>query len=1065
MTRNVGRWGTAGAVVLCWCLPSEALAVGPNAVIYDEGCFENTLPPNDDGSSGVQGLPFEVNFYDIRYNSVYVNNNGNITFDGPLNAYTPFPLESTNRAIIAPFFADVDTTGPGSGVVHWGVVEKLPGDDRPAFCAVWASYDPSSGSAAGVGYFSASTDRLNLFQLLLVDAHTCDAGEPPCTDVICDPGDPACQRCNPTSPECTPPVVCDPADQGCVPVENKSYRAKGDFDIIFNYDQIQWNAGSASGGIGGLGGETARIGYAPGILPDGTTPPGARPYELDKVTAQRDTDNDVGDIFVDSDASYPLVSRSVGGIEQAGRYTHQVRNGTLDTGSASIRVKVTALNDMGQEVTAAGAPVQICESTPQQQQRRCPWYGTTDDAGFFLADRIPLDGETASGTRLTITAFPPTGSNLIQAQTDLPLEVIDYEDLSLRLGRPSAPPAGVDLQPSSVGGGDVPVVYWHDPTTLTAPGCAGGTASYDVKFGALTFAAGPMQLDQAGQFRAVIPPFYPNHGAATVLIRTQCGPTASSFSFPIYIDPSGWIRTVGGAPVEGATVTLLRSDTGAPGSFTVVPDGSAIMSPMNRANPSISDAEGHFGWDVLTGYYKVRAEKPGCHAPDNTELPYVESAVMLIPPPVFDLDLRLDCGTGAVGDTTEPTLSVPEDLVIEATGASGAAATFTVSAIDDVDGAVPVICTTPEGTTLPIGVTIVHCYALDATGNLDYGTFAVVVEDTRAPVLSIPGSMTVQPEGPWGAQLAFTAVAIDAVSGPVDVSCSPAPGDVLPVGLTTVTCSATDAAGNTASASFEVEIPAWVDTDGDAVSDSLDNCPLAANTHQADADADGAGDACDNCLAAANADQADADADGAGDLCDNCPGDANPGQGDDDGDGDGNACDPICVAIHRGGVGGAADSFISSSEPNTSSGSYPGIFTGTSGGGVKMGLVAFDLGAIPGDATIEGATFSVRAQYAATAATLEVHAITAPWSEATVTYNTLNGAFDAAVEASLAVPANRTATVSCDVTALVQDWVSGALDNHGVLLREVGPGKRTLRSSEESSAAERPRLDVCYVTP
>ncbi|WP_437653775.1 DNRLRE domain-containing protein [Sorangium sp. So ce1182] len=1054
MTRNVGRWGTAGAVVLCWCLPSEALAVGPNAVIYDEGCFENTLPPNDDGSSGVQGLPFEVNFSDIRYNSVYVNNNGNITFDGPLNVFTPFPLESTNRAIIAPFFADVDTTGPGSGLAHWGAVEKLPGDGRRAFCAVWASFDPSSGSAAGVGYYSASTDRLNLFQLLLVDAHTCDAGEPTCTDLICDPADPTCPppNCNSTSPECTPPPACDPADPGCDPLQNPIYRAKGDFDVFFNYDQIQWNAGSASGGVGGLGGETARVGFAPGVLPDGTHPRGA--YELAKNKVQLPSDPDVGDIFIDTDLSYALVSHSELSLQQ-GRYLYRVRNGNLNDGDGAIQGRVTALDDAGQVVGVAGAPVQICE---RAGQGRCPWYGTTNELGGFTANRIP------TRTAYRITAFPPAGSNLIQSAADVGPVPGDL-NLDLPLGKPAAPPAGVALQPSSTGGGDVPVVYWHDPTTLTAPGCAGGTASYDVKFGTLTFAAGPMQLDGSGQFSAVIPPFYPNHGAATVLVRTQCGPTTSSFSFSIYIDPSGWIRTVGGAPIDGATVTLLRSDTGAPGSFTVVPDGSAIMSPMNRANPSISDAEGHFGWDVLTGYYKVRAEKPGCHAPGAAEQPHVESAVMLIPPPVFDLDLRLDCGTGAVGDTTEPTLSVPGDLVIEATGADGAAATFTVSAIDDVDGAVPVICTTPEGSTLPIGVTIVHCYALDATGNLDYGTFAVIVEDTRAPVLSIPGSMTVQPEGPWGAELAFTAVALDAVDGPVAVSCSPAPGTVLPVGLTTVTCSATDAAGNAASASFEVDIPVWVDSDGDAVSDSLDNCPLAANADQADADADGVGDACDNCLVAANADQADADADGVGDLCDNCPGDANPGQGDDDGDGDGNACDPVCVAIYRGGVGGAADSFISSSEPNTNAGSYPGLFTGTSGGGVKMGLVAFNLGAIPVDATVEGATLSVRALYAPTAATLNVHAITAPWSEATVTYNTLNGAFDAAVEASLAVPVNRTATVSCDVTALVQDWVSGALDNHGVLLREVGPGKRTLRSSEEPGAAERPRLDVCYVTP
>ena len=63
-------------------------------------------------------------------------------------------------------------------------------------------------------------------------------------------------------------------------------------------------------------------------------------------------------------------------------------------------------------------------------------------------------------------------------------------------------------------------------------------------------------------------------------------------------------------------MTLFRSDART-GPFTIVPDGSAIMSPMNRVNPDRSEASGHFGWDVIAGFYKVRAEKTGCHAPGD----------------------------------------------------------------------------------------------------------------------------------------------------------------------------------------------------------------------------------------------------------------------------------------------------------------------------------------------------------------------------------------------------------------------------------------------------------------
>ena len=52
------------------------------------------------------------------------------------------------------------------------------------------------------------------------------------------------------------------------------------------------------------------------------------------------------------------------------------------------------------------------------------------------------------------------------------------------------------------------------------------------------------------------------------------------------------------------------------------------------------------------------------------------------------------------------------------------------------------------------------------------------------------------------------------------------------------------------------------DAEGDGVCDDVDNCPLAANSDQADTDADTIGDACDNCVTTANADQLDNDADG-----------------------------------------------------------------------------------------------------------------------------------------------------------------------------------------------------------
>ncbi|MCA8962671.1 MAG: thrombospondin type 3 repeat-containing protein, partial [Planctomycetes bacterium] len=62
-----------------------------------------------------------------------------------------------------------------------------------------------------------------------------------------------------------------------------------------------------------------------------------------------------------------------------------------------------------------------------------------------------------------------------------------------------------------------------------------------------------------------------------------------------------------------------------------------------------------------------------------------------------------------------------------------------------------------------------------------------------------------------------------------------------------------------------------VDTDGDGVDDTIDNCPTVFNPLQEDLDGDGIGDDCDNCPTIANPGQEDADGDGIGDVCDNCP--------------------------------------------------------------------------------------------------------------------------------------------------------------------------------------------------
>ncbi len=93
------------------------------------------------------------------------------------------------------------------------------------------------------------------------------------------------------------------------------------------------------------------------------------------------------------------------------------------------------------------------------------------------------------------------------------------------------------------------------------------------------------------------------------------------------------------------------------------------------------------------------------------------------------------------------------------------------------------------------------------------------------------------------------------------------------------------------------------DTDGDGVTDDVDNCVDIANADQLNSDADDLGDVCDNCPTETNAGQEDRDGNGIGDVCDDgdgdgvvdaadiCPDNADPAQTDSDGDTLGDACD------------------------------------------------------------------------------------------------------------------------------------------------------------------------------
>jgi len=520
------------------------LAPAASAAIENlSGCGANSLPANDDGSSSEVPLPFTLKFFGQSYTGAYVNNNGNVTFGGPLDTFTPFDLTSTHSVIVAPFFADVDTTA--GAVTTYGVTTF---GGRTALCAMWN----------GVGYFSGHTDKTNRFQLLLVD---------------------------------------------------RNDRGAGDFDIVFNYDQIQWETGDASGGTGGTGGKSARAGFSNGSGAAHTF------FELDGSA--------VPGAFLDGGPS----SLSAGSLRSAtpGRYIFPVIGGAPPSGGSiegSVFIHGTA---------RPGAPVAAC---PASGGGSC--INTQTGAnGSFLLEPVP------PGT-YNVTAYSPADEKA--SPVIIPVGIADgqaIKALNFELTEVKFAPESFHVSPGDERSG-FPRTFWDQPLVITEDACPGGTATFSITLESTgaEIAHGPMSETPpgSGHYEGSAPRFDQQHihGYATLHVDIQCPQSNDDiFDVTIYIDPSGKVVDKAGNPVAGATVTLLRSDSDV-GPFAAVPNGSALMSPANRVNPDLSDPTGHYGWDVIAGFYKVRAEKSGCGS--------TESQVLSIPPPVTGLNLVLDCG-------------------------------------------------------------------------------------------------------------------------------------------------------------------------------------------------------------------------------------------------------------------------------------------------------------------------------------------------------------------------------------------------------------------------------------
>ena len=167
--------------------------------------------------------------------------------------------------------------------------------------------------------------------------------------------------------------------------------------------------------------------------------------------------------------------------------------------------------------------------------------------------------------------------------------------------------------------------------------------------------------------------------------------------------------------------------------------------------------------------------------------------------------------TVTVVAATAPEITCPVGLVVETSEGCTWSGDLGVPGVTDADSPLEEIVVTSDApSSFPVGTTTVTWTAIDPNDNASTCTQEITVMDLTPPVLVCPEAVFATCEGSGGTVVTFETSASDNCEGVVEIVCDPPSGSTFANpsgGSTTVTCTATDAAGNTATCSFEVFVP------------------------------------------------------------------------------------------------------------------------------------------------------------------------------------------------------------------------------------------------------------------
>ncbi|XP_040182751.1 sushi, nidogen and EGF-like domain-containing protein 1 [Rana temporaria] len=144
---------------------------------YGNSSYDTTAPKLDDGVNGPITLSTKLTLFGNASTIIYVDNNGLLSFNTSITAFTPkkLPVFNGSNPFVAPFWADVDNAIAGDIYYRQStdidLLSRATSDIRsyfslPTFSATWAFV----ATWSNVTYFgsTALSSTVNTFQAVLI---------------------------------------------------------------------------------------------------------------------------------------------------------------------------------------------------------------------------------------------------------------------------------------------------------------------------------------------------------------------------------------------------------------------------------------------------------------------------------------------------------------------------------------------------------------------------------------------------------------------------------------------------------------------------------------------------------------------------------------------------------------------------------------------------------------------------------------------------------------------------------------------------------------------------------